>query len=216
MHRYEKTYQRWKRYKRKKLIKKIILLFFVAVLAILGLKFAQLPLQISQKSPKIEPTLPATATPSATLMPSLDFESKLSSIAAQNSKKPKKPKKQKSTKKSPRAAANTLSFDIRSKSQPLPKLIEKFENHPTKSLAILIAKKQYQKGEYKKALHWSMRASDLGGGKDKENWIIFAKSLYKLGKRQEAMEVLQSYLRHEDSAQIRSLLHAMQQGKSIP
>jgi len=72
-------------------------------------------------------------------------------------------------------------------------------------LALKIARLAYRKGEYKKALEWAKKANKLDRTKE-EAWILYAKSLYALGKKRQAKQLLRVYLDYRDSAKAKKLL----------
>ncbi len=76
-------------------------------------------------------------------------------------------------------------------------------------LALKIARLAYQKGAYKKALTWAKRANKLDRTKEGA-WILYAQSLYALGKKRQAKQLLRVYLDYRDSAKAKKLLSEWQ------
>ena len=72
-------------------------------------------------------------------------------------------------------------------------------------LALKIARLAYQKGAYKEALAWAKKANKLDRTKEGA-WILYAKSLYALGKKRQAKQLLRVYLDYRDSAKAKKLL----------
>jgi len=85
------------------------------------------------------------------------------------------------------------------------RLQELFAKRKSYPLAIRIAKIYYQKGVYDKALEWAKIANKLQRDKE-EAWILYAQSLYKLGKKEKAKKILRIFLEFRDSVQAKRLL----------
>ncbi len=86
--------------------------------------------------------------------------------------------------------------------QELKKLYKERKSY---DLALKIARLAYDKGAYKEALAWAKRANKLDRTKEGA-WIVYAKSLYALGKHRQAKELLRVYLDYRDSQQAKKLL----------
>lgn len=84
----------------------------------------------------------------------------------------------------------------------LEKMYAKNKNYAT---AIKIAKNYYEKGLYEKSLYWAKEANGLDRKKE-ESWIIYARSLYALGKRDKAVKILTLYKRFASSQKIENIL----------
>jgi tetratricopeptide (TPR) repeat protein len=85
------------------------------------------------------------------------------------------------------------------------KLEKIYAEHKNYATAIKLAKNYYEKGDYKQSLHWAKEANHLDRKKE-QSWIIYAKSLYALGKKKQAIEMLTLYKRFASSATIENLL----------
>jgi len=68
-----------------------------------------------------------------------------------------------------------------------------------------MAEKYYQKGEFKEAIKWAKNAN-IQNKKNPLSWIITAKALYKLGKKEEAIKILKIYNTYNSSKDIEELL----------
>jgi len=71
--------------------------------------------------------------------------------------------------------------------------------------AMLLAKAYYAKKEYSKSEEWALRANRLNNKLD-ESWLLFAKSKVKLGKRDEALQILVSYYKKSHSSKAKALI----------
>ena len=89
---------------------------------------------------------------------------------------------------------------------------KKFSKYKSARDAILIAKAYYRKGNYAKAESWALSANKLDK-KSEESWLLFAKSKAKLGKKQEAINILASYYKKSKSAKAKALIGQIRTGK---
>jgi len=71
--------------------------------------------------------------------------------------------------------------------------------------SIFLANIYYQKKNYKKAIYWAEQTNKLDNNIE-ESWLIFAKSKYKLGHKNEAIHVLRAYIRRSNSYEAKKLL----------
>ncbi len=80
-----------------------------------------------------------------------------------------------------------------------------FAKRQSYDLAIKIARAYYAKKSYKEALQWAKKANKLDRDKE-EAWILYAKSLYALGKKEQAKNILRLYLEYRNSDKAQKLL----------
>ena len=135
----------------------------------------------------------------------LSFEKSRKNVFSQ-SKPPKK-----STKKSHRSSSSP-HLRISSENKSIEELIDSFSKHPTKELALLIAKTFYIKQQYAKTIKWSLKANTFDKT-DPNTWILFAKSAYKMGKKERALEALRAYLEYLEDPRVKELYIQMVQGE---
>ncbi len=64
--------------------------------------------------------------------------------------------------------------------------------------SLFLAKSYYRKGDYKKAEYWALQTNKINHYID-ESWIIFARSKMKLGKKNEALHILENYIKRSGS-----------------
>jgi tetratricopeptide (TPR) repeat protein len=83
---------------------------------------------------------------------------------------------------------------------------------PSFETCIKLAKKFYNEGDYENSLKWAKNAN-IQNKKDPVSWIIVAKSLYKLNKKDEAIKVLQIYYDYTKNKDILKLIERMKNGK---
>ncbi len=193
MHEYEELYIRWKRYR----LKRKLLFLSLIVLATTLLSYLYLK---TTKPTKL--TKPKQNYTQDILLPSKEFEKKLSTTLPKKAYKKVKKHKQHKTKPLPKPKKEILltqnTLDIES-------IKKEFEKNPQPSKALFIARYYYDKKQYKKSLLWSLKANELDK-KSEESWLLFAKSLVKTGKRNKAIRLLQLYIRKSHSPQAKILL----------
>ncbi len=76
---------------------------------------------------------------------------------------------------------------------------------PSYKECIRLAKKFYNKKDYENALKWAKNAN-IQNNKKEDSWIITALSLYKMGKKEEAVKVLRIYYNYNKSEKIKKIL----------
>lgn len=81
----------------------------------------------------------------------------------------------------------------------------KFNQHPNSRDALLLAGGFYEKKDYKQAELWALKANKMDA-KLEESWLLFAKAKAKLGRSQEAIQILVSYYKKSDSSKARLLI----------
>jgi len=85
------------------------------------------------------------------------------------------------------------------------KIVLTSEVLPSFDSCILLAKKYLQKGDYKSALTWAKNAN-IQNKKNPLSWIISAKALYKMGKKDEAIKLLKVYNSYYNNKEVKKLL----------
>lgn len=87
----------------------------------------------------------------------------------------------------------------------------RFKETSNPSLGLFIARYHYDHGNYSEAYNFSLKTNTLNS-KIEESWIIFSKSLVKLGKVDQAKKTLQLYISESHSEGARSLLDSIERG----
>lgn len=84
----------------------------------------------------------------------------------------------------------------------------------TKSIyfALDVSEAYYQKDDFENARKWALIANKHDIDNEK-SWILFAKSSYKLGLKEQAVESLKNYLNNNYSNDINETLELIQKGK---
>jgi len=84
------------------------------------------------------------------------------------------------------------------------------QSHDTDD-SLFLAKSYYRKGNYKKAEYWAFQTNKVNGNIE-ESWLIFAKSKVKLGRKNEAINILTAYIKRSNSTEAISLLYKIKKG----
>ena len=74
--------------------------------------------------------------------------------------------------------------------------------------SLFLAKGYYSHRNYKKAEYWALQTNRINQNIE-ESWIIFAKSKWKQGQKNEAIRILESYLKRARSKAARNLLEKL-------
>ena len=77
--------------------------------------------------------------------------------------------------------------------------------------SLFLAKAYYLKGMYKKAEYWALQTNKINENIE-ESWLIFVKAKVKRGQRNEAIRILNTYIRKTNSAEGRILLDKIKKG----
>jgi len=101
---------------------------------------------------------------------------------------------------------STVSSSPKTYRKSFKYLKERFYKTNNPKYALQIAQRFYDTKQYKKALKWSLIANEIDEQNPK-SWLMFAKTKVKMGKRQDAVNVLQAYLKTYTSEEIRRYLH---------
>jgi len=78
--------------------------------------------------------------------------------------------------------------------------------------SLFLAKSYYRKGNYKKAEYWALQTNKINGNIE-ESWLIFAKAKVKRGRRNEAIRILNAYIKRTRSIEAKVLLEKIKKGK---
>ncbi len=88
---------------------------------------------------------------------------------------------------------------------------DRFKENSNASLGLFIAKYHYDNGNYSEAYNYALKTNSINAKMD-ENWIIFCKSLVKLGKKEQARRTLHLYIKESRSDEAIALLDAIDRG----
>ncbi|MBN2767565.1 MAG: CDC27 family protein [Campylobacterales bacterium] len=83
-------------------------------------------------------------------------------------------------------------------------IMERFKKEKDPYDSLFLASTYYSDGEYSKAHDWAVETNKIAN--IDESWMILAKAKYKLGKKEEAIELLRAFLKTQDSKEVATLL----------
>ena len=119
-----------------------------------------------------------------------------------------KPKTVKLQKQAPKV---TIKVKKTSKKE-LEEIIKRFKKNNNPRLGVFIARKYYEMGDYSKAYNYALLTNQIDSSLE-DSWIIFAKSLVKLGEKERAVKTLQLYIKTSHSNIAQLLLNNILRGK---
>ena len=91
-------------------------------------------------------------------------------------------------------------------------VLERFSKNNNPALSLFIAKKYYEMQDYHQSYNYALITNRINDNIE-ASWIVFAKSLVKLGRRDEAIKTLNSYFKYSKSTQAKTLLEEIERGK---
>lgn len=99
---------------------------------------------------------------------------------------------------------NDAAFDIY-------ELEERFKNNSNPNLGLYIARYHYDHANYTESYNYALKTNAINSTID-ESWLIFAKSLVKLGKEEQAKKTLQLYISNSNSKAAKNYLDTLDSG----
>ncbi len=96
-----------------------------------------------------------------------------------------------------------ISITHKNTHNDIAEIISRFKKNNNPALSLFVAKKYYELGDYRQAYNYALITNQIN--QDIEvSWIIFTKSLVKLGEKKKAIKTLKQYIHqsHSNSAQI--------------
>ncbi len=91
-------------------------------------------------------------------------------------------------------------------------LKNKFQKTHDIVFALMLCENYYSQKNYRESLKWSIIANDIDSQSER-SWMWFAKSKYKLNKREDAIKALKAFLKSNESKNIRLLLRDIVNGE---
>lgn len=107
---------------------------------------------------------------------------------------------------------NSISIKKQNTYSDIDHVVKRFKINNNPALSLFVAKKYYQLGEYEKAYNYALITNGINNNIE-ASWIIFAKALIKLDKRDMATETLKKYINQSSSSQAKILLDEILSGK---
>jgi tetratricopeptide (TPR) repeat protein len=99
----------------------------------------------------------------------------------------------------------TFSINRNESKLDIEELQRRFKETSNANLGLFIARYYYDLGNYDESYNYALKTNNVNNKID-ESWIIFSKSLVKLGKTDQAKKTLKLYIAQSDSEAARGLL----------
>lgn len=107
---------------------------------------------------------------------------------------------------------NTIDIKRQTTEDDLQQVIKRFKKSNNPALSLFIAKKYYELENYNQSYNYALITNEMNNNIE-DSWIIFAKSLVKLNKKQKSIDVLKKYINHSNSSRAQQLLNNIKSGK---
>ncbi|MCK9373887.1 MAG: CDC27 family protein [Sulfuricurvum sp.] len=107
--------------------------------------------------------------------------------------------------------SETLSINRNETALDIGELEKRFKENANANLGLFIARYYYDHGNYSEAYNYALKTNAINSRID-ESWLIFSKSLVKLGKTEQAKKTLQLYISQSGSDSARGLLDTIERG----
>lgn len=105
----------------------------------------------------------------------------------------------------------SLSINRNESKLDIEGLQRRFKETSNANLGLFIARYYYDQGNFNEAYNYALRTNTLNSKID-ESWLIFSKSLVKLGKSDQAKKTLQLYISQSGSETAKILLDSIEKG----
>ena len=105
-----------------------------------------------------------------------------------------------------------INITKRTSQKDIKDVIRRFKKSNNPALSLFIAKKYYELGKYDKSYNYALITNQIDKNIE-ASWLIFSKSLVKLGKRKMAINTLRQYIKQSDSPKAKRLLNEILSGK---
>ena len=105
-----------------------------------------------------------------------------------------------------------ITIERRDSQKDIKEIISRFKKNNNPALSLFVAKKYYELGNYEQAYNYALITNGINNDIE-ESWLIFAKSLVKLHKRDMAIKTLAEYIKYSHSGNARILLNDIKSGK---
>lgn len=91
-------------------------------------------------------------------------------------------------------------------------VLKRFKQNNNPALSLFIAQKYYDRGDYNNAYNYALMTNELNNNIE-DSWLIFTKSLIKMGKKDKAIKTLRHYIEYSNSQKASLLLENILSGK---
>lgn len=104
-----------------------------------------------------------------------------------------------------------FSINIKEEEADIQDVITRFENNKNPALSLFVAKRYYAIKNYDNAYNYALLTNDINPDIE-ESWLIAAKSLDKLGKKKEAIRLLNKFIDKSHSIRGTMILEQIKDG----
>jgi hypothetical protein len=111
----------------------------------------------------------------------------------------------------PLPSNKTLTINRNESALDITELEQRFKETSNANLGLFIARYYYDHGNYSESYNYALKTNAVNSHIE-ESWIIFSKSLTKLGKVDQAKKTLQLYIAQSGSETAKSLLENIEKG----
>ncbi len=108
--------------------------------------------------------------------------------------------------------SNRVKIKKQNTQKDISHIIKRFKKNSNPALSLFVAKKYYELGNYSKSYEYALITNGINNDIE-ASWIIFAKSLVKLKKKDSAIKILKSYIKYSHSSQAQILLEEITSGE---
>ena len=105
-----------------------------------------------------------------------------------------------------------ITIERKETQNDIMEIIHRFKNNNNPALSLFIAKKYYELGNYHQSYNYALITNQINPNIE-ASWIVFAKSLVKLHKKDKAIFTLREYINSSHSSNAEILLNEIISGK---
>ncbi len=108
--------------------------------------------------------------------------------------------------------AKKIEIEVHSADEDLQDVIKRFKKTNNPTLGLFLAKRYYDMKQYNLAYNYALLTNQIDSKIDM-SWIIFTKSLVKIGQKDKAINTLKTYIKDSNSKQAVTLLDEIESGR---
>jgi len=105
-----------------------------------------------------------------------------------------------------------ITIERRDSQHDIQEIVKRFKKNNNPALSLFVAKKYYELGNYEQSYNYALITNGINNGIE-ASWLIFAKSLVKLHKKEMAVKTLREYINFSHSGNAKILLNDIESGK---
>lgn len=105
-----------------------------------------------------------------------------------------------------------ITIKRRDSENDIKEIISRFKKNNNPALSLFVAKKYYELGNYEQAYNYALITNGINNDIE-DSWLVFAKSLVKLNRKDMAIKTLSEYIKYSHSGNAKILLNDIKSGK---